>query len=520
MKQDSQYLLAIDNGTQSIRAIIFDPKGTVIAKSVVEIEPYFSAEPAWAEQDANYYWESLCNACQQLWANNDIDKSLIKGMSITTQRSTMINVDVDGNPLRPAIVWLDQRRQETDDSFPRALRTVFKVLNLEDTLDTFLTSNKARWIAANQPDIWQKTHKYLMLSGFQTFKLTGEFNDSAASQVGYVPFDFKRIKWASSLDWKWKAGPAELRHFPKLIQPGELMGKITASAAAATGIPEGLPVISSGADKACEVLGSGCMHTHMGSLSYGTTATFNQITPKYYELERFIPPFPAAINNHYNVESPIYRGFWMVKWFKDQFGHVETTRAEELNTTPETLFDELLEQTEAGANGLTLQPHWTPGVIYPARESKGTIIGFGDIHTRAHFYRAIIEGIVYELRSGKERVERRSRCKITDIRVSGGGSQSDAIMQITADIFNAPVHRPHTFEASSLGAAINVAVGVGIYPDYETAVQKMTRKGDTFSPNPDNAATYDALYKEVYTPLYKALNPFYRSIRRITGYPK
>jgi sugar (pentulose or hexulose) kinase len=169
--------------------------------------------------------------------------------------------------------------------------------------------------------------------------------------------------------------------------------------------------------------------------------------------------------------------------------------------------------------GLTLQPYWSPGVRDPGPEAKGAIIGFGDVHTRAHIYRAILEGLAYALRQGREQIEKRTRRKITRLVIAGGGSQSDAAMQITADIFGLPAERPHVYEASALGAAMNVAVGLGLYPDYAAAVRAMTRTGRVFQPNADSRRIYERLYRRVYTKMYRQLQPLYREIREITGYP-
>jgi len=166
-----------------------------------------------------------------------------------------------------------------------------------------------------------------------------------------------------------------------------------------------------------------------------------------------------------------------------------------------------------------MQPYWSPGVRQPGPEGKGALIGFGDVHKRAHIYRAILEGLAYELRMGKERIEKRTGKALTRLRVSGGGSRSDAAMQLTADIFGMPAERPHTSETSGLGAAINCAVGLGVYPDYRSAVEAMTRVGDVFEPDPAAVRLYQRLYSEVYLKMYRRLKPLYQSIRDITGYP-
>jgi sugar (pentulose or hexulose) kinase len=210
----------------------------------------------------------------------------------------------------------------------------------------------------------------------------------------------------------------------------------------------------------------------------------------------------------------------MVNWFKEQFGHQEKSLAAIQGIAPETLFDDLLNAVPPGSMGLMLQPYWTPGIKVPGPEAKGAVIGFGDVHTRAHLYRAMLEGLAYALRDGKERIEKRSGVPITSLRVSGGGSQSDAAMQLTADIFGLPTARPHIYETSGLGAAIDAAVGLGLHPDFPSAINAMTRIGRVFEPHPQHQKIYDELYHRVYQKMYARLQPLYYEIQKITGYPK
>jgi sugar (pentulose or hexulose) kinase len=162
-----------------------------------------------------------------------------------------------------------------------------------------------------------------------------------------------------------------------------------------------------------------------------------------------------------------------------------------------------------------LQPYWTPGIRHPGPDARGAVIGFSDVHTRAHLYRAILEGLAYALREGKERIEKRGGTTITELRVSGGGAQSDAAMQLTADIFGLPAARPHTFETSGLGAAIAGAVGLKLYPDFPAAVAGMTRQGRRFEPDPRHRALYDALYHGTYQRMYGRLAPLYAQLRKV-----
>ena len=513
-------ILAIDNGTQSLKALIFDLEGQLLAKEMVPFTPYFSNQPGWAEQDPEVFWRALCQACQKLWQRKDVDKSRIAGVALTTQRATVVNVDQKGNPLRPAILWLDQRKTYGLPPVGGIWGAIFSVAGLRKTVAYLQEEAEANWIRTYQPEIWEKTHKYLLLSGYLTYRLIGEFVDSVGSQVGYIPFDYKRQRRSASWDWKWRVLPFEPTLLPELKPPGQILGGITAAASEATGIPEGLPLVAAAADKACEVIGSGSLASHIGCLSYGTTATINVTHKKYIEPIPLLPAFPSAIPGYYAVEVQVYRGYWMVNWFKQEFGHPELQEAAEQGLEPEALFDRLVDDIAPGSMGLMLQPYWTPGLKSPGPEAKGAVIGFGDVHTRAHLYRSILEGLAYALREGKERIERRSGTPITSLRVSGGGSQSHNAMQLTADIFGLPTAKPHLYETSGLGAAIDAAVGLGLHDDFTSAVKTMTHVGEVYEPDHKNQRLYDALYHDVYKKMYKRLKPLYERIREITGYPK
>jgi sugar (pentulose or hexulose) kinase len=512
-------ILAIDNGTQSLKALVFDLQGNLVGSKQVVFQPYYSERPGWAEQDPEVFWQALCTACRHLWKQEMADPERIAGVALTTQRGTVINVDRDGKPLRPAILWLDQRKTRGQPPLGGLWGLFFKVARLTDTIDYFQAEAEANWIRTYQPDVWENTHKYLLLSGYLTHRLTGEFIDSIGCQVGYIPFDYKHLRWAPDRDWKWQCLPMDRSMLPNLISPGKVLGSITPAAASDTGIPKGLPLIAAAADKACEVIGSGSLDPSIGCLSYGTTATINVTHKKYVESIPLIPPYPSAVPKYYTVEVQVFRGYWMVNWFKEEFGHPERRMAREQGLEAEELFEKLVEDIPPCSMGLILQPYWTPGLKLPGPEAKGAVIGFGDVHTRAHLYRSILEGLAYALREGKERIEKRSRTPITSLRVSGGGSQSNNAMQITADVFGLPTARPHLYETSGLGAAMDAAVGLSFYSDFNSAVKGMTRVGQVFEPNQANHRQYDALYQDVYKQMYKRLKPLYERIREITGYP-
>jgi sugar (pentulose or hexulose) kinase len=302
---------------------------------------------------------------------------------------------------------------------------------------------------------------------------------------------------------------------PALAAVGEPLGAITANAAEVTGIPEGVPVIAGAADKACEVLGVGALEADIASVSCGTTATINTTRSRYVEVVPFMPAYPAALPEHFNTEIQVFRGFWMVSWFLEQFGDAERRQSAERGVSPETVLDELLAQTEPGAEGLLLQPFWNPVLGETGPEGRGSIIGFKDFHTRAHVYRALIEGLAFALRSGKERIERRTKTPISCIRLSGGGAQSDQVAQIVADVLNLPVERFDDCEASGRGAAMVGAAAVGWYSSIAAAGEAMAGETHRTTPNPDVTERYQALYKGQYRPLYGRLKSLFE--RQLTA---
>jgi len=200
----SPYILALDCGTQSVRAILFDKKGKLVGKVKQPFNPYVALQPGWAEQDTDIYWDNLAKVCQGLKKEYPKEWNEIIGVSLTTQRDTSVCVDKDGNALRPAILWLDQREVECKKSLPLLDNTLYSIIGMKEAIEKFRKHFKANWIRENQPEIWNKTYKYLLLSGFLTYKLTGKMVDGISSQIGHIPFDYKKKKWAKPKDLKGK----------------------------------------------------------------------------------------------------------------------------------------------------------------------------------------------------------------------------------------------------------------------------------------------------------------------------
>lgn len=511
-------ILAIDCGTQSLRALLFAQDGQLLHKVKLEYEPYHSPRPGWAEQDAELYWQTLCAATRALKAEAPDAFRRIRGLGVTAQRNTLVLVDGAGHPVRPAILWLDTRKAATvfRPGFLKA--AAYRCAGMLEAVRKIQQEAKVNWIRQQQPQVWARAAKVLQVSGFLNHRLTGQFRDSVASQVGHLPFHYRAMRWCREGELAGRLFPVASAKLPLLVPAGQPLGALTPWASEATGLPPGLQVIACATDKGCETLGIGCVDETMASLSFGTTATVQTTTRRYYEPLSFMPPYPAALPRHYNPEVEIFRGYWMISWFKRELAPQEVLEAAARGVPPEEVLDRFLREIPAGAMGLVTLPHWGPSLKQPL--AKGAIVGFSDVHSRGHIYRSVIEGLGFALREGLERIEKAGGMTVRRIGISGGATQSGAICQITADIFGRPLTAGATFETAGLGAAILTAAGAGLYPSIAQATQAMVRPGRTYTPRPEQVALYEQMYRQVYRRLYGRLEPLHHALRAILNYPE
>ncbi len=510
-------ILTFDIGTQSCRAAIVDDKGTILSQTQEKfVSPYFSKNPGWAEQTGQFYWDSICKVSKQLQANAGELWNKIAAVSITTIRDTTICVDESGTPLRPAILWLDKREASIAEPLPLVKQALFTATGMRESVALIRKISVCNWIMQNEPEIWKKTYKYLMLSGYMHFCLCGKMVDSTASIIGHVPFDYKKRCWQKTSDLTYCIFPIPREKFCELCEPGDIIGKITRTASEQSGIPEGLPLVATGSDKGCETIGLSCTTPDKASVSYGTTATIQYTIDRFVEPQPFFPAYPAALKGHYNPEIEIYRGFWLISWFIREFGEKEAKEALSLGVSAEELLNKRLREIPLGCEGLILQPYFTAGASMP--KARGAIIGFSDVHTRIHIYRAIVEGIIFGLIDGKKMLEKRMKTRTKGVYLSGGGSQSAEICQISADMFGVPAYRSQTHEAAVIGSSILAFCGIGRFKSVEEAIGEMVHIKDSFVPDMQKHAVYEKIYGEVYSKIFDKLRPLYEKSCELEGF--
>lgn len=504
-------VLAIDYGTQSVRVSVINDEGKFLAFEQEKYdEPYFSKMPGYCEQNPDYYFDKMCLAAKRLVKNN---KELVKNctsISSTCFRDTCVFLDENFKPVRPSILWLDQRQAKLIKKIPLVYSFLFWVVGMSETIKMNRKRTPALWVQENEPEIRKKTKYYGPLNSYLNYRLIGLFGDSISNCIGHFPINFKTGKLYSKNALKGCIFGIDPKMMPQLFKPGEKIGEISEEGNKDSGLPRGLSYISTGNDKICEALGAGGADENVAHASFGTACSIAMISNKYFEPIKFLPSYFTSFIGYWSGEVQVYRGCWMLTWFSKEFAQEDMSIAEIEKIMPEEYLNKKILDIPIGSNGLVVQPFWGPQLEKPL--GKGSIIGFYDVHTKYHIYRALIEGINYALKEGLNSIQKRSHKKCRYITIAGGGSKSDAICQITADVFGLEVRRPKYYEASSLGCAMAQFIANREFKNISEAKKAMVKFDKVFKPNLENTKKYNELFNKVYENIYPKLKRSYSAL--------
>jgi xylulokinase len=462
------YLLAVDNGSQSTKVTIFDARGRALATARRRLEPYDISVPGHAVHPGDDIWASVAGACRDVMAAFGGDPAGLAAVGLCTIRFCRALLRADGSLAEPVLSWMDER--------------------------------VARPYAAENPQVRYVTTS----SGYVTHRLTGQFTDTAANYEGMWPIDHDTGAWAQDPARYAAAGLPRDMLFD-LVPPGGRLGQVTPAAAAATGIPAGLPVYATANDKAVEALGAGLGDDGSVLLSLGTyVAAMTMGSSSASADGRYWANFAARPGRYLYESTGIRRGMWTVSWYRTLLEGSGAGTEEALNAAASEL--------APGSNGLLTIPDWlAPG---PAAWRRGALLGFDGSQGRAHIYRSILEGIALTMANHTAAMEHALGRGLWPVLVSGGGSRSDLMMQIVADVYGRPARRTAVTDAAGLGAAICAAVGHGVYPGWDQATAAMVRPGREFAPDPAATRAYRQI-NQVYATLTRHTDPLFRSMADI-----
>lgn len=462
------YVLAIDNGSQSTKVSIVDERGRVHASGTCALRAYDTSVPGHVVHPDDDIWDSIQAACREALGRFAGDVRDIVAVGLCTIRFCRALLDNDGRLVEPVLSWMDVRVSRPHDS--------------TDARVAHVTTS----------------------SGYITHRLTGRFVDTRANYQGLWPIDQRTAEWSSDpADYETTGMPRRL--LLDLVSPGELLGTVTTEAAVATGIPAGVPVYATANDKAVEALGCGLRDEDTVLLSLGTyIAAMTTGTSPDSTGDDFWVNFGSTPGEYLYESQGIRRGMWTVSWLRDLVsGGVDS--GSDGRSLEETLNVEAA-GVPAGSGGLMAVLDWLAPTDAPHR--RGALVGFDGTQGRAHIYRAILEGIALTMYGHMTAMERALGRRFSTVVVAGGGSRSDLMMQIVADVFDRQARRTAMPDAAGLGAAICAAVGVGMHPDWDSAVAAMVTHGSEFVPDGATVETY-AVVEQTYSRLREFTDPMF-----------
>jgi xylulokinase len=505
-------VIGIDSSTTGCKAIAWDRRGRTVAEGRAS-HPLLQPQPNWYEQDAERWWSGTCAALAELLTQ--IDAAQVEALCITHQRESFVPVDDQGQPIRNAILWLDERCRPQ----VALLRQAIGQARFHRITGKPLTTNpsllKIIWLMEHEPEVVARTHKFLDAHAFLVYRLTGAFRTSLACADPTGLVDMQAHAWAADLIRDLPLQPGlRIEQLPDLVPPGATIGHVGEPAAAAIGLPAGLPVIAGAGDGQCAGLGANATGGGRASLNLGTAVVSGAVSNDYLTAQAFRTLY-APIGGTYFLETVIQGGAFTAHWF------VETFASDLLDRRPSPSPEEALEAAAAkvppGSLGLVLVPYWSHAMTpYWDSAASGITVGWTGAHGREHFYRAILEGIAFEQRLVGDGMMAATDRPITEYVALGGGSRSDLWCQILADVTGVPVARSTTTEATCLGAGILAATAAGWYPDVYSAADGMTGTAERFDPNPEAQEIYEQIYGEVYRPLFPTLQPLLQRLTELT----
>ncbi|MCK5151064.1 MAG: xylulokinase [Candidatus Thorarchaeota archaeon] len=498
----AEIVVAIDAGTSGVRSIFFDTEGKVLSMTYREYNSSYP-HPSWVEQDAGLWWETACQTLTTSISSDNISPDRIAAISITNQRETVVPVDKDGLPLRPAIIWQDRRTTEQCEWIRKkiSLKKIYQTTGL--TIDPYFTAPKIMWIQQNEPDTFKNTDKFLLVHDFILHRLTGEYTTDFSNASRTMLFDIEKAEWSEEI---LSAMGIPKEKLPKPVESGTLVGEVTERAAKETGLNTGTPVVAGGGDQQCAALGVGVVRE--GAIK-ATTGTGTFILA-YSSKRKFEPNARLLCSRHvvpdaFVVEASMFTTGSALRWFRDHIATEERHVAGDRGIDPYEVITEAAESIPAGSEGVIHLPHFVgAGAPHWNPHARGLFGGLSLGHTRRHMMRSVLEGVSYDIRSNLD-IMKKLGLPAGELRVTGGAARSDVWMQIQADVLGIPMIRTQLEEATALGAAILACKGVGIFKSMTEAADEMVSQKDVLLPSPENRSVYDTGYKK-YGEFYRAVS--------------
>lgn len=500
MSQQADVIIVYDCGSTNLRVAALDPTGEVVAqrRAPNSTKPQPGGRPEWRIWDLDEIWNKLCNLTKGVLAELG-DKYRARGVIITTWGADGVFVDKDGKPTYPAISWQCPRTREVMDKVRERMDPweIFKITGYQFL--SFNTFFKWVWLKENAPEAIDRAKAFLMIPHYLSFKLTGELHIEPTDASTTMAMDLAKRDWSDEM---LALAGLDRSIFPEWREPGDYAGYVTDEASKKTGLKKGLPVIVGGHDTQFAIFAAGAQQDE-AILSSGTWEILSFRSEKYIASRE-------AYEHGIVVELDVERGRW-----NPQFLMVASAVLEwlgklvypDIQGKYELMIKEASE-IPPGSENILFLPSFFPGSGPTGRYNvPGVILGLTLSTTRAHLYRAALEGLSYQLRLALELLEKSFNLRFSGIRVVGGGSRNELWNKIRANVTGRKIITSRFAETTALGAAIIAFKGVEIFKTFEEARKNLNYELRTTKPE-ENQKIYETLYKR-YLEAYKRISKLY-----------
>jgi xylulokinase len=496
------YWLGLDVGTGGSRALLVDERGNVKAGFTAPHEEMRMERPLWAEQRPENWWEAAQSAIRGVLAEAGATGKDIRGVGLSGQMHGLVLLDAQDQVIRPALIWCDQRSQAQVDYVNRTVGKENVLAFTANPVLTGFTLPKLLWVRDHEPGNFARIRRMLLPKDYLRFCLTGEYATEVSDASGTSLFDVVRRRWSSQMLERLHLDASIL---PQVYESSEVTGRVTESAAAATGLAPGTPVVGGGGDQAASAVGNGVVEPGIVSCTLGTSGVVfaHMDRPAYDPLGR-VHTFCHAVRGAWHVMGVTQGAGLSLQWFRNQLA-------------PGSEYDALTAEA-AAAPPLSHGLFWLPylmGERTPHLDStaRGGWIGLTAKHTRADLLRSLLEGVSYSQKDCLDIIEAMG-VSVESVRASGGGARSAFWRQLLADIFAKRVVTLASQEGSAYGAAILALVGTGVYSSVPEACRAVIREVESVLPRPHESQLYRRGH-EVYRTLYPTLKPVYGLIENL-----
>ena len=498
-------LLGIDVSTTGVKALLIDPNGEIVDSATTSLQ-LSTPHPLWSEQHPGDWWQAAINSIQQVVQKTDAAN--IAAIGLTGQMHGLVLLDDDGEVLRPAILWNDQRCAEQCDEIRGSLGKERLVrISGNDALTGF-TAPKILWVRRHETEVYDRARQVLLPKDYLRYKLTNEYAMDKADGSGTLLFDLERRDWSSDTLGANKI-PAEW--LPKTFEGPEVTGRVSREAAVATGLREGTPVVAGGGDQAAQAVGVGAIRPGILAVTLGTSGVvFAATDSPLIEPGGRLHAFCHAVPGRWHLMGVMLSAAGSLQWYHDALA-------------PDVSFAELVDEASpvpAGSDGLLFLPYLSgERTPHPDPLARGAWVGLTMRHGRGHLTRAVLEGVAFGLKDIFLLMQESGVRSVDQVRVSGGGAKSSLWRQILADVLGTELVTVNTTEGAAYGAALLAGVAAGVWPDVDAACDQTIRVNERVPPDAQTVDSYNEVYRQ-YQSLYPALRPISHSLSAIESHKK